>query len=55
MDMIPKSEVMKQIAGFGCLTLEALRRRRGEGGQIGFKFLLLDRLSKALVQLFLVC
>ena len=40
------------------LTLEALR----EGGQIdppldffGFKFLLLDRLSKALAELFLVC
>ena len=43
------------------LTLEALRG--GGGGQIdphpldffGFKFLLLDRLSKALAQLFLVC
>ena len=42
------------------LTLEALR---GGGGQIdpppldffGFKFLFLDRLSKALAQLFLVC
>ena len=41
------------------LILEALRRG---GGQIdppsiffGFKFLLLDRLSKALAQLFLVC
>ena len=40
------------------LTLEALR----EGGQIDppldffdFKFLLLDRLSKALAELFLVC
>ena len=46
---------------FTFLTLEALGR--GEGGQIdpspsiffGFKFLLLDRLSKALAQLFLVC
>ena len=41
-----------------CLTLEALRG----GGQseppldfFGFKFLLLDRLPKALAQLFLVC
>ena len=43
-------------------TTEALRGGGGGGGQIdplldvfGFKFLLLDRLSKALAQLFLVC
>ena len=45
---------------FILLTLEALKG--GGGGQVdspldffGFKFLLLDRLSKALAQLFLVC
>ena len=35
-----------------CLTLEALS---GGGGGVGFKFLLLDRLSKTLAQLFLIC
>ena len=48
---------MTKVARLG-LTLEALR---GGGGKLtppldffGFKFLLLDRLSKALAQLFLV-
>ena len=52
---------MKWQKCFNQLTLEALGQGGGGWGQIdppsiffGFKFLLLDRLSKALVQLFFV-
>ena len=55
---IPSNYIMFVIVY--SLTLEALKGGRGQIDPspldfLGFKFLLLDRLSKALAQLFLVC